>query len=170
MSLSLLQLNTLSDREAQKAFLSCCHSIRWAKNMAGSRPYTSREQLFDTALNYWEKSSEDDILEAFSGHPKIGDIDAIKNKFASQAQAEQGQVLQTDRSVILKLKQLNDQYERTFGFIFIVCATGKLAEEMLVLLESRVNNSRSEELVNGAREQGKITHIRLSKLIESESE
>jgi 2-oxo-4-hydroxy-4-carboxy-5-ureidoimidazoline decarboxylase len=95
-------------------------------------------------------------------------MNALRNKYASTASAEQGQVTNATEGVLLALREKNLLYLEKFGFIFIVCATGKSASEMLALLEARINNSPDEELVNGAREQGEIMNLRLSKLLKDD--
>jgi len=105
------------------------------------------------------------MLEAFSGHPQIGDLEALRNRYAERAHAEQGQVLSAPDETLAELKDMNEAYLERHGFIFIVCATGKSAEQMLELLEQRLPNSREQELRIAAEEQAKITHIRLDKLL-----
>ncbi|HSC66373.1 MAG TPA: 2-oxo-4-hydroxy-4-carboxy-5-ureidoimidazoline decarboxylase, partial [Cellvibrio sp.] len=111
---------------------------------------------------------EEQILEAFSGHAHIGDIELLRSRYAGRATHEQGQVLQASDAVVQELYQLNKKYEAQNGFIFIVCARGKSAEEMLGLLRSRINNPRAVELQNGAREQGEITRLRIAALIDTD--
>ena len=118
------------------------------------------------ATKLFAEATESDILEAFQGHAKIGDIELLKSKYAGKAQAEQGQILQASEQTITELWQLNQDYEQKNGFIFIVCASGKSAEEMLSILKSRIDNSREQELKNGALEQNKITQLRLTQLIQ----
>lgn len=111
--------------------------------------------------------SDEDWLQAFDAHPKIGDVTSLKKKYAnthSLASGEQSATAAADESVLQRLKNGNDAYADKFGFIFIVCATGKSADEMLALLEARLPNTRAQEIENAAREQAKITHIRLDKL------
>ena len=110
--------------------------------------------------------SEADIVEAFSGHPKIGDVKDLEEKFGSAPMAEQASVRSAKTRTLELLKNKNQEYLEKFGFIFIVFATGKTAEEMLGLLESRLENSRGMELENGAREQSLIFIKRLRQLLE----
>ncbi|MGD8176364.1 2-oxo-4-hydroxy-4-carboxy-5-ureidoimidazoline decarboxylase [Marinimicrobium sp. ARAG 43.8] len=165
-SMSLERLNTLPDKAAFALFLECCHSRRWADAMVAARPFTSERALLAEADRLWENPSEADILEAFSGHARIGDIELLRSKFAGRAMGEQGQVLETDESVLRELRDLNIDYEQRHGFIFIVCASGKPAETMLDLLKARIHNTRETELRLGAREQGAITRLRLKQLIQ----
>jgi 2-oxo-4-hydroxy-4-carboxy-5-ureidoimidazoline decarboxylase len=155
------------------ALLTCCHAVSWAESMNRAAPYSSGEALWQASEEAWAKATEADRLEAFAAHPKIGgDLAALRRKFASTQQAqsadwsknEQSGVAHASSEVLERLSAKNLEYEAKFGFIFIVCATGKSAEEMLSLLEARLPNGRAEELDNAAREQLKITRIRLEKL------
>lgn len=131
-------------------------------------PYEDLVELLNDAEEQWYQCSEADWLEAFTHHPKIGDIDALKKKFASTAHwagNEQGAVAQASGETIQALAKGNDDYEKKFGFIFIVCATGKSAEEMLALLNQRLPNNREEEMQIAAGEQNKITQLRIQKLL-----
>lgn len=166
--MTIHQLNSLSANEAEALFLSCCGSSAWVNQMEAMRPFENREQLFEAAGDCWTNRSEADFLEAFSHHPKIGDISSLREKFASTAHfasGEQGSVASASEEVLQGLAKGNGDYEQKFGFIFIVCATGKSAVEMLELLLRRLPNSREEELQIAAGEQAKITRIRLEKLI-----
>ena len=107
-------------------------------------------------------------MEAFAHHPKIGDLKGLEEKFASTkawAGAEQAGVQQAGKQIVEEMAKLNEDYEKKFGFIFIVCATGKTAEEMLALLQSRLPNNYKEELRIAMMEQNKITRLRLHKLV-----
>ncbi len=167
--MSIDSLNQLGRDELVDALNACCHCRVWAEQVADSAPFESREALLKLADECWRDKGEREILEAFSGHPQIGDMQALRNKYATTASAEQGQVAAADEAVLVRLRDLNRIYLDRFGFIFIVCASGKRAEEMLALLEDRVNNTREQELANGAAEQGKITELRLIKLLEGET-
>ncbi|MEQ8802229.1 MAG: 2-oxo-4-hydroxy-4-carboxy-5-ureidoimidazoline decarboxylase, partial [Haliea sp.] len=114
---------------------------------------------------------EADLLEAFEGHPKIGDVNSLKAKYSSTkalAAGEQSSVDEAGDAIIEALARGNSEYEEKFGFIFIVCATGKSAREMSGLLQARLPNDRATELANAAGEQRKIFQIRLSKLLEGQ--
>lgn len=166
--MKLEQLNALSVEEATTAFMQCCVAERWVKKMVNGRPYLSSEDLFQRADLYWGKMLEADLLQAFEGHPKIGDVHSLKQKYASTKQlaaGEQSAVNAANDEVLQRLAAGNQAYDQRFGFIFIVCATGKSAAEMLALLEARLPNERDVELLNAAEEQRKITQIRLQKLL-----
>ena len=116
----------------------------------------------------WERTEERDWLEAFSHHPRIGGKDALREKFAATvawAKGEQAGASAASEALLDALATGNAEYEAKFGRIFIVCATGKSAVEMLDLLKSRLSNDAGTEIRLAVREQGKITKIRLEKLI-----
>ena len=138
--------------------------------MVATRPYASADALRQQADSHWRDMAEADYLEAFDGHPKIGDVGSLKAKYANTkalAAGEQSGVNVASDEIIRRLAAGNRQYEETFGFIFIVCATGKSAEEMTDLLEARLPNERPVELENAAEEQRKIFHIRLNQLLDA---
>lgn len=166
-------LNLLDAQARFDALLTCCHATNWAMAVNRAAPYADGDDLWDAAEVVWSNATEADRLEAFGAHPKIGgDVEALRRKFAATNQAksadwsskEQAGVANAGQEVLERLSALNLEYEAKFGFIFIVCATGKSADEMLSLLEARLPNTRAEELDNAAREQLKITRIRLEKL------
>lgn len=166
--MSLEGLNALPAGEASQEFLKCCGSKRWAEAMTARRPYESIEELTRTANEIWWSLEQSDWLEAFRSHPKIGEKKAAKT-VSEEAQKWSGQeqaAVQAARQQTLdSLAKLNHDYEGRFGFIFIVCATGKSAGEMLALLRERLQNDIETELPVAAAEQAKITEIRLKKLI-----
>ena len=154
--------------EAVTALRSCCESERWARAVIEDRPYGARTTLLDAAAAHWAQADEAELLTAFAAHPRIGDIELLRARYATgsaTANAEQGQVLAADDAVLERLRDQNDAYFERFGFIFIVCATGKSASEMLALLNARIGNDRATELANAAREQGAIMILRMEKLI-----
>ena len=161
-------INDLTTGELRTRLLGCCSGSAWAERVALSAPFSTIDDLRECCVTEWRRATEEEILEAFSGHPQIGDMNALRDKYASTASAEQGQVIDAAEVVLLALRQQNQVYLEKFGFIFIICATGKSASEMLALLEERVNNRPDEELANGAIEQGKIMNLRLSILLEDD--
>lgn len=166
--MNLEQFNQLPLEAAVQELQACLGCEAWAKAVAQNRPVQSLADLIDIGAAHWQQASEDEILEAFSAHPKIGDLDALRNKYANTASAEQGQITQASEETLLALKANNEAYFDKFGFIFIVCATGKAPDEMLRLLNLRLPNDREMELNNGANEQWQITLLRLNKLFSEE--
>jgi 2-oxo-4-hydroxy-4-carboxy-5-ureidoimidazoline decarboxylase len=162
------KVNNLSEAEAKAEFMRCCGSTRWAERMLAGRPYMGEDELFHFSDKIWFDLSREDYLEAFSHHPKIGDIDSLTKKFASTKQwaaGEQSGVNTASREILEELAAGNKAYEDKFGYIFIVCATGKTAAEMLEILNKRLPNTPEVEIKVAMKEQNKITHIRLEKLL-----
>ena len=161
-------LNRLSETDATAAFTQCCTSARWVERMVIDRPFESLAEMLEISDRIWEECDVDDYLEAFEGHPRIGDVESLAKKYANTkgwAGGEQKGVEGADRTVLERLAQGNADYEAKFGHIFIVCATGKSAAEMLALLEARMPNDPKTEVMVAAEEQNKITRIRLKKLL-----
>ena len=152
--------------EEARAILSrACGSARWVDRMMQRRPFVTDARLFFAARNEWFGLSEADWLEAFSHHPQIGDRAALEARFPAThelSSKEQAALGAAGADVIDALADANARYLERFGFIFIVCATGKSAEEMLGLLRDRLKNDRGPELRIAAEEQAKITALRLS--------
>jgi OHCU decarboxylase len=139
--------------------------------MITNRPYLSLEDLTVKAKDLWWDLDRDDWLEAFRSHPKIGERKAASNvSDQSQEWSGQEQAGVNDAAVqtLNELGRLNQEYESRFGFIYIVCATGKSSDEMLEILKSRIKNDAEAELVIAAREQSKITELRLRKMLADE--
>jgi OHCU decarboxylase len=155
--------------EAQQEFLKCCGSVKWAKAMVTLRQYaTTVGGLVLFANEMWWSLEPDDWLEAFHSHPKIGEKKAaaeVPTQSTQWSGQEQAGVQTAAHETLDELAQLNREYEEKFGFIFIVCATGKSAAEMLAILRERLRNEREVELRIAAAEQAKITELRLKKLV-----
>ncbi len=165
----LSNLNHLPLPSASAHFLKCCGSRAWADAMAAGCPYADVDAVRVKAGEVWAGLGESDWLEAFTAHPRIGDIDSLRAKFANTkawASGEQSGVAAADEAVLQGLADGNAAYEQKFGFIFIVCATGKSAAEMLDLLRARLPNTREQEIANAGAEQLKITVIRINKWLE----
>lgn len=166
--MTLQDINELPREQALALFHDCCAAQVWAEAMTDRRPYASTEALHAAARELWPTLTEADWLAAFEAHPKIGDMQSLKARYASTAalaSGEQSGAREASEDVLVRLQAGNDAYQAKFGFIFIVCATGKSAEEMLALLESRLPNPRDTEMQIAAAEQAKISHIRLDKLL-----
>ena len=164
--MNIESFNLLSLKEKKYALFKCCGSSKWSVQLAGKN-FSSLDKLKSESDRIWNSLSEEDWLEAFSQHPKIGDVESLKKKFSSTAQwaaNEQRGVQDANTQVLEELQDYNNLYEKKFGYIFIVCATGKSAEEMLDLLKKRLINNPDFERRVAAEEQNKITHLRLDKL------
>ncbi len=164
------RLNALSLDDARSAFERCCGASRWVTAMLSYRPFHSDASLFETARNVWHGLGRDEWLEAFQQHPRIGDVKALREKYAATrawASGEQAGAQAASEDTLVALSDGNREYEARFGYIFIVCATGKSAGEMLTILRSRLPNDPEAEIHVAAREQEKITQLRLEKLLAS---
>lgn len=137
----------------------CCGSARWVDAMLARRPFGSMAALVESAESVWRGLSETDWLEAFSHHPTIGDRSA-----QGIAKQEQSAAASAPEAIVHELADANREYEARFGYIFIICATGKSAESMLEELRSRLRNDAQEEIRIAAEEQLKITQLRLKGL------
>jgi 2-oxo-4-hydroxy-4-carboxy-5-ureidoimidazoline decarboxylase len=155
-----MRLNDLSLEELRSTLTQCCGSTAWVQKMMDIFPVKDEAHLLAAATLLWHQCTEKDWLEAFDHHPKIGD--KTNNKWAAE---EQSSVTTTTTSVLTDLEEGNHLYLKKFGYIFIVCATGKSAAEMLSLLQARLTNTPAEEIKIAMEEQDKITRIRLQKLL-----
>lgn len=166
--MKLNQLNQLTEQQAYEAFETCCVAPRWVNAMVQARPFASEQQVYESAQSIWQGLTSQDYLAAFEGHPQIGDVSTLRAKFANTAEKaghEQSGMQSATDTVLEQMMALNKAYLDKFGFIFIVCASGKSAQEMLDLIKARIDNKVDEELAIAAGEQAKITKIRLEKLL-----
>ena len=164
--MTLNDLNNLSKEQATHTFMQCCTSSTWVSAMVQARPLTNNIAIAKQADLAWQDLAESDYLEAFEGHPKIGNVSSLRAKYANTKELagnEQGLVKEAADDVLEVLAQGNNDYEEKFGFIFIVCATGKSAKEMSDLLQARLPNNKKQELINAAEEQRKIFQLRINK-------
>ena len=158
--MTLQDLNTGNAAAVAEALKQCCGSGAWVERMIGLRPFASQTALLSKAATVWKSLAPADWLEAFAHHPKIGEKSAAK--WSSE---EQHGMQEASTDTAAAMDQLNIDYEQKFGWIFIVCATGKTAGEMLALIAARLRNDPAAELTVAACEQAKITKLRLEKLL-----
>jgi OHCU decarboxylase len=172
-------LNALGREAAEHELLRCCGSERWAREMAARRPWPNLEAMVEDADTIWRGLAIVDHLQAFAAHPRIGEVqgaggaggDGRAGRAAEDdtpggwSMQEQSRVTAASNDVRERLAAANDDYQARFGFIFIVCATGKSADEMLAIVDERLGHSREDELRIAAEEQCKITRLRLEKLL-----
>ena len=166
--MNLDQLNSYTAEQAKHTFMQCCTSSTWVNAMVNARPFIDNRAIAKQADLAWQELDEVDYLEAFEGHPKIGDVSSLRAKYANTKELagnEQGLVKEANDDVLEVLSQGNSDYEEKFGFIFIVCATGKSAKEMSDLLQARLPNNKKQELINAAEEQRKIFQLRINKAL-----
>jgi OHCU decarboxylase len=157
--------NNADAAEATQAMLACCRAPSWASQMVALRPISNIAALSEAADRVWAAMSESDWLEAFAGHPRIGERRAAADSERSTAWAEQEQsgTSSANENILRELAEGNALYEQRFGFTYIVCATGRSADEMLAILKGRVANDRVSELKEAAEQQRQILQIRLGK-------
>ena len=163
-------LNAFPETDAQEALTRCCGSHRWVEGMVTARPYHSDRAMFEIAERTWWDLEPDDWLEAFSHHPRIGERIAEGQGSDTELRwstAEQAGMDQADRETHDAMMARNLEYEERFGYVFLICATGRSGYEMLMALLTRLDNDPTEELRVAAAEQEKITRIRLEKLAET---
>jgi 2-oxo-4-hydroxy-4-carboxy-5-ureidoimidazoline decarboxylase len=162
------KLDAASEGEAREMLLRCCGSAGWAERMVARRPFATDEALFAAADEEWAKADRAEILDALAHHPRIGaNLDELRKKYASTASwaaGEQSGAQVASEETLTALRDGNVAYEARYGFLFVVCATGKSAAEMLAILRGRMSNDEGAELRIAAAEQGKITRLRLEKL------
>ncbi|MCC8928455.1 2-oxo-4-hydroxy-4-carboxy-5-ureidoimidazoline decarboxylase [Rhodococcus sp. BGS-1C] len=152
--------NRLSDRQAMHALFECCSSSIWARRVAGSRPFTTRDQLLDRAERVLAELPEAEIDRALDGHPRIGGT--ADN---ASSQREQAAVQRAGSDLLTELAAANRKYEDQFGHVYLVCATGRSAEELLAILEERLGNDPETERRVLRVELAKINRIRLNRLL-----
>ena len=169
MNAGLHKLNAFLQEQAQAEFLKCCGSRRFASAMTAARPFANVDELLMKADRTWSALGSEDWLEAFRAHPKIGEkkAAAAQSKEAQQWSAqEQSGINHATADTMAAIAEGNRDYEHRFGFIFIVCATGRSSEEMLAILRARLQNDAETEIAVAAEEQRKITRLRLEKLLQ----
>jgi OHCU decarboxylase len=166
MNATLAAWNQAGEIAAKEAIAACCGSQRWVAAMVAMRPIASVEELSLAADRVWSTMQEADWLEAFACHPRIGERKAAAHagkQSTAWSKQEQARATTAAGSVLDELAELNELYEQRFGFTYIVCATGKSAEEMLAILRRRLASSREAEFREAAEQQRQIMQIRLGK-------
>jgi 2-oxo-4-hydroxy-4-carboxy-5-ureidoimidazoline decarboxylase len=162
----LTRWNQLPLDQAVQEIIACCGSQVWARTLGARRPYTDSASLITASDQIWNQLDAADWMEAFSKHPRIGERKApaiAAAQSATWSEQEQKSVAESPDAMQSALAEANREYERRFGRIFIVCATGKPAAEMLDILRRRLHNDDATELRVAAEEQRKITNLRLDK-------
>ena len=161
------RLDLASTDEARALLLTCCGSARWADAMIERRPFGGRDALMAAAREASMTLTADDWKEAFSHHPRIGERNMRQDRFASTrhlAEKEQAGVAGAPGDVIDALAEVNRRYEATFGYVCIICATGRTAAEMLAIARARLEHDPATEIRVAAAEQAQITALRLDGL------
>ena len=158
------RLDLAATDDARERLFACCGSTRWVTLMLARRPFASRDRLLAAANDVWNALSEDDWNEAFSHHPRIGERNLSQAKFAATralSEKEQAGVSGASEDVMAALADVNRAYEDRFGYVFLICATGRTAVEMLAAARERLAHDRATEIRIAAAEQAKITALRL---------
>jgi OHCU decarboxylase len=169
MNAILSAWNSAQKDEAIASLLSCCAATRWAEALIAQRPFETEEALFSNADKVWSTMQQDDWMQAFRAHPRIGER-KVEHATAQSKQwsgQEQSSVEQAEARTLAELASGNARYEELFGFTYIVCATGKSAAEMLAILNRRLASDRNTELREAAEQQRQITQIRLRKWLQA---
>ena len=160
-------LNQLDDTELTEALRKCCAAEAWVNAMKNLCPFQNDAEIETAVREIWQACDRHAWLAALAAHPRIGDLASLRTKYANTqrwASGEQSSVAEADEQTLRRLAELNDRYFEKFGFIFIICATGKTATEMVQALQQRLPNDPETELRIAADEQLKITLLRLGKL------
>jgi OHCU decarboxylase len=160
------KINRLPREEAYAELLKCCGSTRWAREVAALKPFWDVTQVVIIGHRVWAELTEEDWLEAFRAHPKIGETKAkaaVTEEEKRWSEGEQARAQEASDSTRAALAEANREYEERFGFIFIICASGRTAEEILAALRERITNDRDTELRAASAEQWNITELRLRK-------
>ena len=166
--MTLHEFNILPREKLIQLLTQCCGSTKWVNKMLEFVPAEDMVELLEDAEEVWWKCNQEDWKQAFAQHPKIGDLSSLEKKYGevSWAADEQSSVLSSTKDTIKALAEANEEYEKRFGYIFIICATGKSAQEMLTELRIRLQNSPEVEIEIAADEQNKITKLRIEKLLD----
>jgi 2-oxo-4-hydroxy-4-carboxy-5-ureidoimidazoline decarboxylase len=166
----LSRWNALDAESATREVLPCCGSSAWAAQLTAKRPIADELSLLETSSAVWFSLPEEAWQQAFDTHPRIGQKHAqtqATEKSLRWSAQEQHTALSEDEAAKLALEEANRHYEQRFGRIFIVCASGKSAREILSILDQRMTNDASTELREAAEQQRQITELRLRRWLES---
>jgi len=166
---ALARWNRLPPDEALRTILPCCGSKAWAQEMVSRRPLENEAELLATSDQTWRNLTRSDWMEAFQSHPRIGESQpshSASTQSVEWSAQEQSNVATAEAAVKTTLADANREYERRFNRTFIVCATGKSAQEILEILRRRLQNDAETELHEAAEQQRQIMQIRLGKWLQ----
>jgi OHCU decarboxylase len=161
---TVLSLNSIGEEELRSMFRAVCHSSKWIEEMLDARPFHSVEDLRQKGAEAWARCGQADWMDALQGHPRIGERQGGAGRDAKWSRGEQSAAAGSDEAVKQELRQKQLAYEERFGFLFLICATGKSSEEILNALDHRLEQTPEQELPTVAEELGKIITLRLEKL------
>ncbi|MCW2921437.1 MAG: hypothetical protein JWL76_1311 [Thermoleophilia bacterium] len=148
----------------REELLALCGSTCWASIVEGCAPFAHRDELHAAADEAFDQLDSDDWLQAFAHHPRIGDVDSLRERFAASgalSESEQAGLGEAGEDVVAELASGNVRYEAQFGFVFLIRAAGRSAAEMLEHQRRRLGNDRESELAEAAAQQREITHLRI---------
>lgn len=168
MKPTVAELDAMKPERAVRLLGDCCGSTRWVSAMVARRPFGSMERILTAADDVWRSLGPDDWREAFSHHPRIGEQRSgahQSERGAAWAAGEQSGMSEAQDETRRSLARANREYEQRFGYIYIVCATGRTAKELLANVTERLGNDPDTELAVAAEEQRRITRLRLEKLL-----
>jgi 2-oxo-4-hydroxy-4-carboxy-5-ureidoimidazoline decarboxylase len=157
-------LDLAAEPDARRLLSTCCGSTRWVERMLARRPFRTRQAMLAAAREEWFALSRADWREAFSHHPMIGDRESLRKRFPETgrlSEREQAGVNAASEDDLTALADANREYFSRFGYIFIVCASGRTIHEMLAMLRARLKNEPAVEIRTAAEEQARITELRL---------
>ena len=161
---ALAAWNQLPEADAFTPILACCGSHAFASGVARNRPYSNLDSLLIEADTVWWGLKKNDWLESFACHPRIGESAATtSHQFSAWSTEEQSRARTAAESILDSIARKNREYEARHGFIYIVCANGRSAEELLAILDHRLHNTTEVELREAAEQQRQITHLRIRK-------
>lgn len=159
--------DALPEHEAAMLLETCCGASAWIHAMVVRRPFGTLHVMLETAGEVWWSLGPDDWREAFDHHPRIGEAAAAVpqgERSRAWSSDEQRGTSVASADVRQTLAEGNREYERRFGHIYLVCATGRSAEDLLATLRTRLTNDPATELRVAAGEQAKVTRLRLEKM------
>jgi 2-oxo-4-hydroxy-4-carboxy-5-ureidoimidazoline decarboxylase len=161
---SPLAFDLAAEDDARAMLRRCCGSARWVERMLARRPFHTLDTMRAAAREEWFALSPADWREAFAQHPRIGDRESLRQRFGATrhlSEKEQSGMAGATEEVLTALAEGNAVYQRRFGYTFIVCASGRSADEMLAVLRARLDNDPGHEILIAAEEQARITDLRL---------
>jgi OHCU decarboxylase len=157
-----MRFDELSEADARAQLLGCCASHAWAERVLRGRPYGDVTALLAAADAAWDEATDEDVLEALAAHPRIGE----RERGGAQERREQAAAAASaDDATSAALRAGNVEYEERFGHIYLVCASGRTAPELLADLRSRLRNDPATELRVAAEQQRAITRLRLERML-----
>jgi 2-oxo-4-hydroxy-4-carboxy-5-ureidoimidazoline decarboxylase len=165
-AIDLAHLNAAGAPERQEIFRAVCHSRKWASELSQSAPYQSLADLRKKSADAWSRCDKQDWMEALGGHPRIGEKAAGSDLASKWSRGEQSKAATADEALKAELLAKQVAYEKKFGFIFLICASGRSSLEILAALDHRMEQQPDAELQTVAQELGKIIQLRLEKLLE----